>query len=301
MQGAEHLDFYSLLMWTALYSAFALLGIFTAALFHYALKKNGKKGNLRRKLQKAGAFLAAALSVIGLCMFANALVGNPISELLAKKAANAHLSKHYADTDFVIEKINYSFKDGGYYAHIISPSSDDSYFALRFDMAGNLRYDSYESMVANGQNTVRRLNQAYRKLTESVLESSAFPFRSEIAFGDLELIEGLELDRLYDIPKLGAKAGHLTVYVDEEIVSIERAAEILLEIRHLMEEGGAPFFSIDFVLQHPYSEKDAIRAEGRIEVRRFLCADIYQEGMSERVKEANEATLAYYERLDQEK
>ncbi len=301
LQGTEHLDIYSLLMWTALYSVFALLGIFIAAMFYYALKKNEKKGNTQRKLQKAGAFLAAALLVIGLCVFANALVGNPVSGLLAEKTAGEHLSEHYANTDFVIEKVSYSFKDGGYHAYIISPSSADSYFTLYFDMVGNLRYDSYESMVANGQNTARRLNQAYRELTDSVLESSAFPFQSEIAFGDLELTEGLELDRMYDIPKLGAEAGRLTVYVDEETVSVERASEILLEIRRLMEEGGAPFYSINFVLQYPRSEENGNRPEGRVEVQEFLCADIYQDKMTERVKKANEEACAYHKELDQKK
>ncbi|MGI6029704.1 MAG: zf-HC2 domain-containing protein [Candidatus Heteroscillospira sp.] len=39
IRGAEHLDIYSLLMWTALYSFFALLGALIAALLHYALRK----------------------------------------------------------------------------------------------------------------------------------------------------------------------------------------------------------------------------------------------------------------------
>ncbi len=301
VQGAEHLDVSSLLMWTALYSAFVLLGVFIAALFYYALKKNEKKEGLQRRLPRAGAFFAAILLVIGLCMFANALIGNPISELLAKRAASAYLSRHYANTDFVIERTSYSFKDGGYHAYIISPSSADSYFTLYFDMAGNLSYDSYESMVANGQNTARRLDQAYRELTDSVLESPAFSFQSEIAFGELEIAEGLEPDRLYNIPKLGAEAGHLTVYVDENIVSIERAAEILLEIKRLMEQGGAPFHSIDFVLQYPREEEGGSRTEERVEVLGFLCADIYEAGMEERVRAANDAAAAYYEEMEQNK
>ena len=39
VRGVEHLDFYSLLMWTFLYSIFALLGVVVAWLLHFAFRK----------------------------------------------------------------------------------------------------------------------------------------------------------------------------------------------------------------------------------------------------------------------
>lgn len=39
MRGVEHLDLYSLLMWTVLYSIFAQIGVLIAGLLHYALRK----------------------------------------------------------------------------------------------------------------------------------------------------------------------------------------------------------------------------------------------------------------------
>lgn len=39
IRGAEHLDLYSLLMWTFLYSIFVLLGVLIASLLHYAFRK----------------------------------------------------------------------------------------------------------------------------------------------------------------------------------------------------------------------------------------------------------------------
>ena len=39
IRGTEHLDFYSLLMWTFLYSVFALLGVVVAWLLHFAFRK----------------------------------------------------------------------------------------------------------------------------------------------------------------------------------------------------------------------------------------------------------------------
>ena len=39
VRGVEHLDLYSLLMWTFLYSIFALLGVVAAWLLHFAFRK----------------------------------------------------------------------------------------------------------------------------------------------------------------------------------------------------------------------------------------------------------------------
>ena len=39
VRGVEHLDFYSLLMWTFLYSIFALLGVVVTWLLHFAFRK----------------------------------------------------------------------------------------------------------------------------------------------------------------------------------------------------------------------------------------------------------------------
>ena len=39
VRGVEHLDLYSLLMWTFLYSIFALLGVIVAWLLHFAFRK----------------------------------------------------------------------------------------------------------------------------------------------------------------------------------------------------------------------------------------------------------------------
>lgn len=271
---------------------------------------------MKQKALKTAAFLTAAVLIIGLGAFANALVGNPVSRLLAKRTAEAYLAEHYGDTGFVLEEVSYSFKEGGYYAGICSPGSSDLYFSLSLDMAGHLVWDHYESMVASGQNTARRLSRDYRALTDSVFDSTAFPYRSGIAFGDLAFGDpevgaygqahtlpaaDLEPDRLYDIRRLGAEAGYLTIYIDDETVSVERAAEIMLDIKALLDGSGIPFYAMHFVLQYPRPSEDAPRPEGRVEVIDFPSADMAEPGMAARVEAANAAAEAYYARMDGEK
>lgn len=260
---------------------------------------------MKKKVLKTAAFFTALCLITGLAIFANALVGNPVSRLLAKRTAEAYLQENYRNTDFMLERISYSFKEGGYFAYIQAPGSTDRYFTLSMDMAGNLVMDRYESMALSGENTARRLNQAYRDLVDSVLESPSFPFTIDIAFGDLafgDILQAadLEPDRIYDVRELGAEAGQLTIYIDDETVRVDRAAEILLELKRMLEQGGVPFSTIDFVLQRP-QPGDGPRPEIRVEVIQFPCAEIYASGLAERIAEANNAAREYHAVLDQEK
>ncbi len=273
---------------------------------------------LKKKWLKIGALLAALIIIAGLCVFANALVGNPVSKWLATRTAERHLEEMYGDSDFEIERVGFSFKDMDYYAHIKSPSSEDSSFSLRLDMWGNLLLDTYESRVLSGGNTADRLYREYRALVDEVLEAPDYPFISEIAFGDLQvgfhspdveldgpywperyvLLEKVELDKKYDIRELAAKAGYLVVYVEDDVVTVERAAEVLLELKEVFDRRNVPFYAVDFVLEYPWRAEGGTTKEGRVEVDGFLYSDIYEEGMAERVSVANNAAIAYHAEQD---
>lgn len=273
---------------------------------------------MKKKGLKIAALVLALVIVAGLCVFANALVGNPVSKWLATRTAKAHLEEVYGDTDFVIEKIGFNFKDTDYYAHIMSPSSEDSSFSLRIGMWGQLLLDTYESRVLAGDNTRNRLYMEYRALVDEVLEAPDYPFTTFIAYGDLQIgfapagvdveedrwpghyvvLDKVELDKKYDIYELAKKAGCLVIYVEDEEVTIERAAEVLLELKELFDRKNVPFVSIDFVLEYPRKPEGGNIKEGRINVEGFLYSDIYAEGLVERVRIADEEINAYYEEQD---
>ncbi|MBR2884243.1 MAG: hypothetical protein IKB93_05555, partial [Clostridia bacterium] len=78
---------------------------------------------MKKKVLKITAFVVALALIAGIAVFANALVGNPISKLLAQNAAERHIEENYADTDFYVERVSFSFKDTRYHAYIKSPSS----------------------------------------------------------------------------------------------------------------------------------------------------------------------------------
>ena len=273
---------------------------------------------MKKRILKIAAFVFAIALIVGVCVFANALVGNPISKAMATNTAEKHLEENFADKDFEIERVTFSFKDGYYHAFIYSPSSIDSDFTILVDMWGKLRYDTYEDRVLSGGNTADRISRDYRAVVDKVLDSQAFPYNEHIGYGDFDfyprvhleeysvpeyalITEDLTLDAFYDVNELGAKHGKLTIYIDDDTVSYERLSEILLDIRRIFDDSGVKFYVIDCVLEYQKNEDSSKKKEGRVEVREFLYADIYEDGMVERVKASDEAAKAYYAEQDAEK
>ncbi len=188
---------------------------------------------MKKKGLKLLALAGALFLIVLLGWTANGLIGNPISRYLADKNARKYLEKHFPNTDYYIEDTSYSFKEGAYIADVKAPGSMDRYFSITMDMAGRYRWDSYEN-VEDGFHTFLRLDEEYRKLTDSVLESPSFPWHGDIMYGTLEIYakedrlaeeedehgadkdddfpdyalaqEELEPDKLYDIRQLGAQA-----------------------------------------------------------------------------------------------
>ncbi|MBP3578358.1 MAG: hypothetical protein J6K15_09635, partial [Lachnospiraceae bacterium] len=108
----------------------------------------------------------------------------------------------------------------------------------------------------------------------------------------------VELDKQYDIRELAKTAGYLVIYVEDDVVTVERAAEVLLELKEVFDRRNVPFYAIDFVLEYPRKEEGGTIKEGRVNVEGFLRSDIYEEGLAERVRMADEELNAYYAEQD---
>lgn len=272
---------------------------------------------MNKKFRKILAGITAAVILLGLAWFANAFLGNPVSKALATRTARQYLSQTYGNTDFVLQDVSYSFKDGGYYAHVSSPTSIDSHFTVSLTMTGKLCYDSYEHDVLTGNNTAYRLDMAYRDLVDTVLESPSFPYTLHIAYGTLQFAGDweignpcsfpdaiptaeLELDRVYDLSELGRTGGHLVLYVEDDTVTTARMAEILLDVKDRLDGAGIPFYAVDMTLMYPRGE-DGARKEGSLSILGFLSGDITPEGLEPRVQDACDAAQAYWAAQDKER
>lgn len=253
---------------------------------------NIKSTVLRRPipLRVIAAVIAFAI-IIWLLFGINDLLGNPISYYLAKTNSEKYVAEKYGDEGYVVSDIGYSFKFKNYLVLAEKPGSKDCYFTVYCGMDGKPDADNYDSYVAGGGNTRRRLEESYRKLADSIFESPSFPYSSKISGGslvfkgdgdkpdeyDFGLSESILVpDAEYDIEKLGKQAGLLTVYIDTENLTAEFASEALLRIKALANLGMVPFYAIELTLENSAHEYYPVGV--------FRSADIYEEGLVERVK-----------------
>lgn len=255
-----------------------------------------------------------------LVWIANGFLGNPVSAILARSALKQYMEQTYSHLDLQTERFGFDFKSGGYFAYIVSESSRDTAFYIDMDMLGHVTYDSFDTWVTTKMNTERRVEEQYRQLAKSVLESSGFPYLSDIKGGTLEFAQdwewGDKRDHSYAIPRdelvmdkeyslgeirdLGARAGILTIYVQEDTVTAERAAEIMLHIKELFDTADVPFYRMDFVLQYPKPEDDSPWPEGDVRAE-LVYDDIYEEGMTERIQNSHDAIYERFAEMDKEK
>ncbi|MBQ9131644.1 MAG: hypothetical protein IJX62_04140 [Clostridia bacterium] len=272
---------------------------------------------MKRRILKILAFSVAILMIAGVCLFANSLLGNPVSKALATKTAQQHIDSVYAGKGLELGDVSYSFKDGYYHAYVSSPSSTDMHFTLEINGLGTLIHDNYEYHVLSGWNTASRIESDYRKLVDNVFSSKSFTYGNDIAYGEIcfaseEYLEnfnppsyvistkGLEVDAFYNPNEFGAKAGKLTLYVFDDTVSAERLAEILLDVRRIFDDAGVSFYLIDCVLEYKADDNGFVES-GRVEVMDFLYTDIQEEGLVERVVASNQAANDYYSFEDEQK
>ena len=60
---------------------------------------------MKKKTKKIFALILALALVVGVCIFANGVVGNPLSKWLATNTAKNRLAEVYADKDYEIEEL----------------------------------------------------------------------------------------------------------------------------------------------------------------------------------------------------
>ncbi len=258
-----------------------------------------------KKILKITISVILAVAIVVILLFAEAFFGNPLSKYFAEKTANEYFAETYSDTDFYIESVNYNFKFGNYYARVKSPSSIDTHFNISIDKWGNFQSDTYESRVLHKFNTAQRIDEEYRSLANTVFESPTFPYGGDISFGIIECFpeselgqsyvpeyalnqDELMLDKQYDISALGANHGHIIMYVQDEDVSAEKAAEIILDIKSILDSADVPFYAMDFVLRKPKPLDDTPWSDEQISVENLLYTDIYPENFGERIQQAHD-------------
>lgn len=108
---------------------------------------------MKKNILKIAALVVALTLIVGVCIFANSLVGNPISKMLATNTAKQYIKENHPDMDYQLDAVTFNFKFVCYNAYFTSPSSPDSSFSLMLGMDGKIVQNYYEANVIERGNT----------------------------------------------------------------------------------------------------------------------------------------------------
>ncbi len=260
---------------------------------------------MKKKILKMLAFSLAVCLLIAVVLFANLMLGNPVSKALAQKNVQEYLSLHHAGEGYEIESIVYNWYNTEYIVKCAVPGSLDLNFQMDADCMGNIKSTTYENDILLHGNIKQRLNHSYFELYDAEMNSLSFSFDLFLTHFSFAFVsdedtadsgkpsfalytEELQPDYNYDIRQLAAECGHLTVICRDEEISVKRLCEILLELKNVADAAGIPFYVIDCMLHQSDLSDEAKDKLSPIEVFDFLYNDIYEDGLEERVRLAIE-------------
>lgn len=171
--------------------------------------------------------------------FAVAFFGNPISRVLAKKAANDYLKTHYTELELEKERAFYNFKDAKYVVRLQDKNSPDSKFELSFDSLGRLKYDSYGDRTIN---TFRRYVDFLNKLSDEIANENGLDFKLRLSPSDEKYYRyNLHVDQIFDADDLPSPVdAHFESYAEspslEEIMDNLKKVQAALSKRKISVE-----------------------------------------------------------------
>lgn len=149
-------------------------------------------------LYTALAILLAIVLFIVLSLF-----GNPISKIMAEKAADQYLETHHRDLDLVHERAYYNFKDGTYVVRLWDMKRIDTKFTLEFDSFGKMKRDTFDERLFN---TFRRYMGFLDDLADEIAKDSGLDFVIWLRpDDDIDYREYLTLDQDFDADNLPSK------------------------------------------------------------------------------------------------
>ena len=155
--------------------------------------------------KKSKIMLNAVLTILLLIVMFTQFVfyGNPISKILADKAADEYLETHYRDLDLVHERAYYDFKDAKYVVRLWDKNSIDTKFTLEFDSFGKMKRDTFDDRLFN---TFRRYMGFLDDLADEIAKDSGLDFEIWLRpDDDFDYKAHLTLDQDFDEKELPSK------------------------------------------------------------------------------------------------
>jgi len=272
-------EFRSVVLFSLCYGAAYGAGVGGTWLLRMALQAPREPG-LWGRVKQFCRFLPAILILGGLLWFCDSFLGNPISYAAVKSHAQSYLEEEYPQLDLELSEIEFDWYSGpSYWIEVTSPTSQDTYFSMKYDRLGRFVGDSYVDQVVSGRNTFSRITEETDLETEKLryaLEEKGYMVSCSInsdwpsiydgvieyPFGpEFELkIHSLSTDGAYSARMMFQNYGILDVSKAVEEPTEEALAEVLTEIQEAVSSSYGPAPAcVDVVL---YNDDASITVKG---------------------------------------
>lgn len=155
------------------------------------------------KTMKIILYTALAILLAIVLFIVLSLFGNPISKIMADKAADQYLETHHRDLDLVRERAYYNFKDGTYVVELWDKNSIDTKFTLEYDSFGKMKRDTFDDRLFN---TFRRYMGFLDDVADEIAKDSGLDFVIWLRpDDDTDYRDYLTLDQDFDADNLPSK------------------------------------------------------------------------------------------------
>lgn len=184
--------------------------------------------------------------------------GNPISKIMADKAADEYLKTHYRDLDLVRERAYYNFKDAKYVVRLWDKNSVDTKFALSFDSFGKMKRDTYDERLFN---TFRRYMGFLDDLADEIAKDAGLDFVIWLRpDDDIDYRAYLTLDQDFDADNLPSKiTAGFKAYAEKP--SLEDLMNGLKKLYEVLKERNIPVSSYSGLIIPNADKKEDGEAE----------------------------------------
>lgn len=212
------------------------------------------------------AGLVAVALIVGVLFITNSFVGNPISAAIAGKQIKEYVRENYSFLDLEIPKASYNFKNNSYGTRVKSKTNIDIHFYISCKGRNNM-YDTYESDVLSGQNTLHRFAQEYAALVTSILERK---LDVEVENANIMYYDKGFLEYRGNNPKPGAEfnkdilpESELSLRLNLSDTSSEVLADMFIKVHKLMKDNGFKFekYSISSENDQKYINVNYVKPE----------------------------------------
>lgn len=240
---------------------------------------------MKLNVKKVLAGISGIGLIILLLLFVNSAVGNPVSNALAKKAAEQYIDTNYPDLQMQIQTCHYNFKFGAYLAFAQSDVSRDTAFSIYLNGFGNILQDDYAHEVSNNFTTFRRLDGELRNIAAAAIadkldydfDYASFQFVKEADIMELERDMDLDIHR----PPLPLTAD-VTIFSGD--LSHTKIAEVAKAMEKVLAEQNIPVAEYSIRLlpleNKPPQGGGAVSWAGCVEVSSFPAERLGEENLA---------------------